>query len=95
MRGTNMCRTNMCGRNILRRQNANSIPIYDREEILSTMSTRECIMSAPVLLLVHGDHYHFKANTVDIPYIMRVDDTVNNKALSLANDEFISSSESL
>jgi len=37
----------------------------------------------------------FKANTVDIPHIMRVDDTVNNKALSLANDEFISSSESL
>ena len=69
--------------------------IDDREEILSTMSTRECIMSAPVLLLVHGDHYHFKANTVDVPYVMRVDDTVNNKALSLANDEFISSSESL
>ena len=80
--------TNMCGTNILRRQNANSIPIDDREEILSTMSTRECIMSAPVLLLVREDYYHFK---VDIPYIKRVDDTINNKALSLANDEFISS----
>ena len=80
----------MRGTNILRRQNTNSIPIDDREEKLSTMSTRECIMSAPVLLLVREDedYYHFK---VDIPYIKRVDDTVNNKALSLANDEFISS----
>ena len=30
-------------------------------------------MFAPVLLHVHGDYYHFKANTVDIPNIMRVD----------------------
>ena len=48
----------MRGTNILRRQNTNSIPIDDREEILSTMSTRECLMSAPVLLLVRGDYYH-------------------------------------